>query len=197
MAKLIRSIFREEWRDVPGFWGRYQVSNRGRLKILQHIRQHKHPTVMPERILTEKKTANVYPRFNLAVFENGTHKDFPMHGHTAIGLAFKGGIPKGMVMNHKNNIRWDNAEENLEVCTTKHNVDHAHRIGAAVPQKRGKGSGAVCLLNTETGIYYDCIKDAADAHGINYNYLLSMLNAKVTKNKNKTSLIKITKNVYL
>jgi len=44
------------------------------------------------------------------------------------------------------------------------------------------------VINLETGIFYNCIKDAAIAHNINTGSLRSMLNPKA-RIKNKTSLI--------
>lgn len=54
----------------------------------------------------------------------------------------------------------------------------------------GKGGGsnprAKLVLNLETGIFYDCAKDAAKVININYDYFKSMLNGRC---KNNTSLI--------
>lgn len=52
--------------------------------------------------------------------------------------------------------------------------------------KRGNCVYAKLVLDLQTGIFYDCMKDAAEAYKINYSTLRSMLQGK---NKNRTNLI--------
>jgi group I intron endonuclease len=52
--------------------------------------------------------------------------------------------------------------------------------------RRGNCIYAKLVLDTQTGIFFDCLKDAAEAYVINYSTLRSMLQGK---NKNKTNLI--------
>lgn len=45
------------------------------------------------------------------------------------------------------------------------------------------------VLDTQTGIFYDCVRDAAEAKGINYNTLASKLSGNNSNKINNTSLI--------
>lgn len=54
--------------------------------------------------------------------------------------------------------------------------------------RRGESASAKLTLCLETGIFYDCAKDASEALNINYGYFQSMLNPN-SKDRNKTSFI--------
>lgn len=56
----------------------------------------------------------------------------------------------------------------------------------SIRMTRGKHPLARLILDTETGIFYDCIRDAADAKNINYCTLNGFLKGRY---KNKTSFI--------
>jgi len=53
----------EEWRDIEGFNGKYQISNYGRVKSLKH----KQPL-----ILKQQDNSSGYPRVTLS--HHGVHK---------------------------------------------------------------------------------------------------------------------------
>ena len=44
------------------------------------------------------------------------------------------------------------------------------------------------VLNFDTGVFFDSVKDAAFAHSINYNSLMGMINPNKKTHRNKTSL---------
>lgn len=53
-------------------------------------------------------------------------------------------------------------------------------------KSRGKNKNAKIVLCLQTGVFYDCVKDACETYNINYSTLRSMLQGV---NKNKTSLV--------
>ena len=56
--------------------------------------------------------------------------------------------------------------------------------------KKGDHHTAIIVLDTESGIFYDCMVDAAYYNNINYSTLRNMLNTN-NRYKNKTNLIKV------
>ena len=55
--------------------------------------------------------------------------------HHLVAEAFLGSRPDGMVINHKDRDRTNNAVDNLEYVSRKENCDHSLRIG--VPRRKG------------------------------------------------------------
>lgn len=62
--------------------------------------------------------------------------------HRLIWETFKGPIPEGMVINHKNGIKTDIRLENLEVVTHSENTLHAYQNGFAKGKAGEENSGA-------------------------------------------------------
>ena len=127
----------EVWRDIPGYVGHYQVSNRGRVKTLKGCRG----------VLILKgysKKTNPYVRVLLML--NGKGRD---HGiHALMWTAFKGPIPEGKEINHKNGIKYDNRLDNFELMTHSQNVKHAYDMNL-IPSRKGEGNVRAVLTDED------------------------------------------------
>ena len=116
----------EIWRDIPEFKGYYQASNLGRIKSLFRIvyTARRRIYVFDSRILKQKTDAYGYSVVNLSV--DGVAKTRKVH--RLVWSAFNGDIPKGMVINHINEIKTDNNLENLNLMSVKENNCWGTRI---------------------------------------------------------------------
>ncbi len=129
---------KEEWKDIEGYEGLYQISNYGRVKSLNYKRTGK------ERILKPTKDSNGYFTVNLRI--NGTTKSFKTH--RLVAKAFIPNPENKSEVDHINTIRDDNRVENLrwvtreENCnneiTRKHNSDSKKIKNNGVPGRKGK-----------------------------------------------------------
>lgn len=122
----------EEWKNIKGFDGVYQVSSIGRIKALpmRKLRgRFFHDS--PERILTIRTNTRGYSQINLQ--HNKYKKTFLVHRLIADAFLCR---PKNMdQVNHKNGIKTDNRVDNLEWCTIQENITHSITTGLKKKQR--------------------------------------------------------------
>ena len=116
----------EEFRDIEGYEGLYQVSNLGRVKSLKRIvlRGDK-KNELKEKILKGILVNNYYLRVDL--YKNSCKKSFYLH--RLLAIAFIENIQNKLYVNHKNGVKLDNRLVNLEWCTQEENIKHANITG--------------------------------------------------------------------
>jgi hypothetical protein len=124
----------EEWRDIEGYEGCYQVSNIGRVKSLSRaVRNGKGTTrKIPERIRKPQDHSHGY--LFVALHESEEYFNFYIHRLVALHfIANPKGLPE---VNHKNLDRTDNRVENLEWVTHAENKAHASINNPWTPEGR-------------------------------------------------------------
>jgi len=110
----------EEWRDIVGYEGIYQVSNLGRVRRIAEQN-----STWVGRILKPNRDNNGYVRVNLC--RNG--QVTPYRVHFLVCQAFLGCPPDSRYeVNHKNGKKDDNQTSNLEWVTYSENLTHAYRV---------------------------------------------------------------------
>lgn len=110
----------EEWKPIPELIGVYEISNLGRVRRIATFGSNPHPIF---RELRPHKKPNGYLAFDLTQHQRRNRG----YGHRLVWRAFRGDIPKGLEINHRNGIRDDNRLENLELVTRSDNMVHGHR----------------------------------------------------------------------
>lgn len=109
---------KEVWKEIPGYDGAYEVSNKGRVR----------KTI----ILKTDGGGHKYQRVNLDGKTNYVHR--------LVATAFLGEPPfEGAVVNHKDFDTRNNTAENLEWVTQRDNVRHA-TILMAKPKRKCRRS---------------------------------------------------------
>jgi len=123
--------YKEIWKDVPGYEGRYQVSNLGRVKSLR--RKDSLGRIVKEKIRAFKYCKNGYHTMTL----DGDTRRKTEKVHRLVLLAFKG--YSKLEVNHINGVKTDNRLENLEYCNHSSNMMHARLTGLI--NNKGERSG--------------------------------------------------------
>ena len=98
----------EEWKDVVGYEGFYQVSNLGVIKSIFYN---------DNKIMKQQLNKNGY---FMVILSRPNHKK-TLYVHRIVAEAF---IPKELsktFINHKNEVKTDNYPNNLEWCTQAYN----------------------------------------------------------------------------
>lgn len=105
----------EIWLPVKGHDGLYEVSDMGRVRSLSYRRTGK------AKLLTPRNSVNGYLLVHL--YKDGKERNFYIH--RLVYEAFRGAIPKGLTVDHINNVKTDNRLENLQLLTNADNVRKA------------------------------------------------------------------------
>lgn len=116
----------EEWRDINGFEGFYQVSNLGRVRSLDRfaIREQGVPHHLKGKVLSAGTDRWGY-RF--VILQNG--RKLCRMVHKLVAEAFIEKKKDGLVINHIDGDKSNNSTANLEYCTQSENMLHAVRTG--------------------------------------------------------------------
>ena len=151
----------EEWRDIEGYVGIYQVSNLGRVKSLDRMRTTKtgRKSFIKGRVITPEKSKDGYVSIKLN--NNGMSKKKILH--RIVAKAFIPNPENKPYVNHIDYDRTNAKASNLEWCTPKENVHHSrHRMYNPVTGKYG-GEHPHSI---DTEVFEVCIRKIADVGSI-------------------------------
>lgn len=106
---------KENWKDIKGYEGLYQVSDRGRIKSLNYNHTGKEKLLKPK---TNRKKGYL----NIALYKYGK-TEYPSV-HRLVAEAFIPNPDNLPQVNHKDENPTNNNVDNLEWCTAKYNLEY-------------------------------------------------------------------------
>jgi len=174
----------EEWRDVAGYNGAYQVSNMGRVMSVDRFKVTKlgkQSVVKGAGILTQRTYRN-YKELDLSL--NGKAKTHRVH--RLVCAAFHDNPENKPYVNHIDFDTTNNKATNLEWCTPLENVNHSkHRMYNPVTGN----FGADHPLSKSIDVYEVCIRKIGE-YG-------SYIEAAASINKPKVFVSSCIKSKYI
>lgn len=165
----------EEWRDIEGYEGLYQVSNEGRIKSLEKVVDCKHRSPMH---CTEKILNGSGKRYKIVyLYKDGVSETCQVH--KLVAEAFIPNPNGYTVVHHLNHDKRDNRAENLAWMS-----DKEHRGSHAIEQNSKKvyqytldgelaktwNSVADALRNGYCNISRCCCGKSKTANGYRWSY---------------------------
>ena len=128
---MVRMMY-DEWRDVIGFEGWYQVSKTGIVRSVdRHIIDGR---LMKGTILKQDTDKDGYKKVSLC--RSGKH--YKKCVHRLVAEAFLPNYMNLPVINHIDENPGNNNVNNLEWCTAKHNVNYGNRAKKYAEKTQGE-----------------------------------------------------------
>lgn len=151
----------EEWRDIDGYVGLYQVSNLGRVRSLDRIDSM--GRLRQGQILKITDNAKGYKKVMLC--KDGKHIN--KYVHRLVAQAFIPNHNNLTEVNHKNEIKSDNRVENLEWTTHRDNMEYGTRKQRQREKISGSQNvGAKKIICVTTGEIFDTVRQGADKYNV-------------------------------
>lgn len=145
-----------EWRDVPGYEGRYQVSDTGLVRSVDRIitKRGRWGGQVDEQREGKVLSTPSFPNGYLRVFL-GRGKCHLVH--RLVAQAFCEGYAEHLDVNHKNGVRSDNRASNLEWVTRSGNILHSYNELGRKPHALAKpivlkGAGFVMVFPHQSAL---------------------------------------------
>ena len=153
----------EEWKDIKGYDGLYQVSNLGRVKSFKG---------KSERILKPRVKRNDYSTVHLS--KNNTSKDVLVH--RLVAETFIPNPENKPQVNHIDEDKTNNVVSNIEWMTAKENINHGTRnLRSGI--SNGKRVKVIDIANGEYN-YYNSISECGRELNINQSTISNHLNGR-------------------
>ena len=112
----------ENWKDIPGYEGMYEVSDLGKVKSLGRFSTKEGKNYKKIRGIIRKPIFSGRGYLAVDIYKDGKQKTFMVH--QLVAMAFLDHVPCGheKVIDHINNIKTDNRVENLQIISNRENT---------------------------------------------------------------------------
>lgn len=150
----------EHWRDIKGYVGLYEISDKGRVASFSRKYAHKETIILVPNI-SDRGYALV------TLCKNGKTKHFQVH--RLVAEAFIDNPKNKPQVNHIDGNPLNNCKENLEWATAQENIRHKYDVLKYTSPTRK----AVRCVETDT--VYESISAAADGNSLSVGSLSSVL----------------------
>lgn len=163
---------KEIWKDIEDYEGLYQISNCGRVKSIDHMREQLH--LYGRMVNTNYKGKILKPHnsrgyLRVRLFDRNKSKNISIH--RLVAEAFIPNPNNYPQINHKDEDKTNNNVDNLEWCTPAYNANYGTRKKRII-----KKQSIPIIQYTLDGKFvkeYSSIAEAARQTGINLGNICS------------------------
>lgn len=168
-VKIDPSI-KEEWRDIQGYEGLYQVSNKGRVKSTRNN-------------IILKPAMNNHGYYWVDLLNHGIRKHATIH--RLVAQAFIPNPNNYPQVNHIDENTINNQVSNLEWCTAQYNHDYGTRNERAIKHM----AEAISIPVVQLSLNYELIKywksaSSVNIQGIEHQHIAECCSGKIRTYKN-------------
>ena len=155
----------EEWRDIVGYEGLYQVSNQGRVRSLDREVKRKGNSICTLKGKIKKNTIGKKGYlYTYLTDKNGNTKS--IFTHRLVAQAFISNPENKPEIDHINGIRNDNRVENLRWVTKEENMNNPlTKENQKITNKRSSNPNSkmvICIFPDGNEILFKCKEDLKD-----------------------------------
>lgn len=168
-----------EFKDIPGFEGRYQVNRAGVVISLPYVWESR-KGMFHEKGETILNTYCVKGYIKVSL--NSKHYSL----HRIVAMTYILNPENKRTVNHKDGDKTNNCVDNLEWATYSENILHAFRTGLKSAHTGSDHQNSKLVLNTQTGIFYESATEAIKTQHLKHITVYAML---CGRNPNITNFI--------
>lgn len=170
----------EEWKDIEGYEGLYEISNLGRVRSLDRIVVYSNGRKYFYKGEILKLKVDKYGYNIISFCKNGKHKTYTIH--RLVASAFIPNTENKSCIDHINTIKTDNRVENLRWVTNKENMNNPLTLNKYFG-KSNHNSRSVFQFNKNMELIkkWDTIKDASKNLNINQSCISMCCSGKRNK----------------
>lgn len=175
----------EEWKDVQGYEGIYQVSSYGRVRRLSQETW---------RVTPRSPKYNYVKGTTSSGTRNGKYRLIYLSGgkrislHRLVAIHFIPNPKNKPQVNHKDGDPQNNRTDNLEWCTSSENMKHCYDVLGYRQSEETKHKRAAKhfkkVIDLNDCKIYESVKQYSEIKGIAYSMVISRLNGHVKNNLN-------------
>lgn len=162
-------IIEEEWRDIKGYEGLYQVSNLGRVRSLDRYTKSRWGTQKLEKGIIMKLSYDRDGYQIICLRRDAKNSRFRVH--RLVAEAFIDNPYNYPLINHKDENKANNCVNNLEWCSHKYNVNYGSCIEKRIKKTRNDPHRSKAIRCIETGIIYPSIMEVQRLLGYDASFI--------------------------
>ena len=171
----------EIWKDIEGYEGLYQVSNRGRVKSLSRKVTNAMFSINEHFV---KVVDNGHGYKSVSLWKDNKGKHF--YVHRLVALAFVPNSNGYKYINHKDEDKSNNDVSNLEWCTAKYNCNYGNHTKKLKKSYILNGNNRPIDVYDMNGVFlktFDCSNDVCRELNIERRSLYSVCQGVVKSSK--------------